>query len=201
VAVTATDEAGKVAIILANYSRKDSSRTKRRKGHYDFPRPDNPELELKIWEAAAATSAAPFFFKPFVHGPTKRTYLDGALYNNNPVKLVHRERKLLWPDVADRHPDILLSIGTGQNEDEIRKDMPGGPSTLRSSRRYVVSNSSGDLNTDCWTRRVQLERKEGPKTGWSPFLKLRQIFRTMVSYLHGTTLVVSYKRRANVIVV
>lgn len=135
VAVTATDEAGKRAIILANYSRKDSSRTKRRKGHYDFPRPDNPELELKIWEAAAATSAAPSYFKPFVHGPTKRTYLDGALYHNNPVRLVHRERKLLWPDVADKHPDILLSIGTGQNEDEIKKDMPPGPSNSRSSRR------------------------------------------------------------------
>ena len=135
VAVTATDEAGKRAIILANYSRKDTNRTKRRKEHYDFPRPDNPDLELRIWEAAAATSAAPSYFKPFVHGPTKRTYLDGALYHNNPVRLVHRERKLLWPDVADKHPDILLSIGTGQNENEIQKELPLGPSTSRSARR------------------------------------------------------------------
>lgn len=135
VAVTATDEACKTEIILANYSREDTSRSKRRKAHYDFPRPDNPDLELKVWEAAAATSAAPSYFKPFVHGPTKRTYLDGALYHNNPVWLANRERKLLWPDVADKHPDILLSIGTGQNEDQIKKELPVEPRSPRSARR------------------------------------------------------------------
>jgi len=140
VAVTATDEAGKTAIILANYSREDRNRSKRRKSHYDFPRPDNPDLELKIWEAAAATFAAPTYFKPFVHYLTKRCYLDGAIYNNNPVRLVHRERKLLWPDVAGRHPDILLSIGTGQNEDAIKKDLPPGPTSTRSTRRSVYSS-------------------------------------------------------------
>jgi len=142
IAVTATDEVGKRAIMLANYSRKDTTQNKRRKGYYDFPRPDNPDLELKVWEAAAATSAAPSFFKPFVHAPTNRTYLDGALYHNNPVKLVHRERKLLWPDVADKHPDILLSVGTSQNLSEVNKDLPTGPSASRSARRYLKQCSS-----------------------------------------------------------
>jgi len=135
VAVTATDEARKRVVILANYSRKDTDQIKRQKEHYDFPRPDNPALELRIWEAAAATSAAPLYFKPFVHGPTKRTYLDGALYHNNPVRLVHRERKLLWPDVADKHPDILLSIGTSQNGNGIQKELSLGSSTSLTARR------------------------------------------------------------------
>jgi predicted acylesterase/phospholipase RssA len=142
VAVTATDEAGKRAIILANYSRTDTSKGKRRKAAHDFPRPDNPELELRVWEAAAATSAAPSYFKPFVHKPTNRTYLDGALYNNNPVRVVQRERRLLWPDVATKHPDIFLSIGTSQNEEEIRKDLRMTPCRSKHNERYVVCAGS-----------------------------------------------------------
>ncbi|KAJ8113331.1 hypothetical protein OPT61_g4511 [Boeremia exigua] len=115
VAVTATDGSGKRAIVIANYNRRDDARKQQRKLHYDFPRPNDPDLELKIWEAAAATSAAPSIFKPFIHKPTERTYLDGALYHNNPVRLVRSEAQLLWPDMADEHPDILLSIGTGQD--------------------------------------------------------------------------------------
>lgn len=137
VAVTATDAAGKRAIILANYNRKEASKngSRSRRGHYDFPRPGHPNLELKIWEAAAATSAAPSYFKPFHHPATKRTYLDGALYHNNPVRLAHRERKLLWPDVANRHPDILLSLGTSQHEEEIKKDLPNRLPRSRNPRR------------------------------------------------------------------
>jgi patatin-like phospholipase/acyl hydrolase len=162
VAVTATDEAGKRAIMLANYSRKDTTQNKRRKGYYDFPRPDDPDLELKIWEAAAATSAAPSFFKPFVHRSTNRTYLDGALYHNNPVRLVHRERKLLWPDVADKHPDIFLSIGTSQNSSEVNKDLPLGPSASQSTRR-----------------RARIKELKPEKPTKSAFPKLRQIFKAM----------------------
>ena len=138
IAVAATDEVGERPIILANYSRKDTTQKKLRKTYYDFPRPDNPHLELKVWEAAAATSATPSLFKPFVHRPTKRTYLDGALYQNNPIELVHRERMLLWPDVADKHPDILLSIGTSQNSIEVDKGLLLGPSISRSARRYSM---------------------------------------------------------------
>ena len=71
---------------------------------------------MKVWEAAAATSAAPSYFKPFYHKVAGRCYLDGALYNNNPVRVAHRERRMLWPDVLSKDPDIFLSIGTGQSE-------------------------------------------------------------------------------------
>jgi patatin-like phospholipase/acyl hydrolase len=116
IAVTATNESGTKAIILANYSRNNDEHTEQRPGEYEFLRPDRPEQELKVWQAAAATSAAPTYFKPFMHEATKRTYLDGAIYHNNPVRLAQRESKLLWPDVANRDPDIFLSIGTGQHE-------------------------------------------------------------------------------------
>ncbi|KAK3718817.1 hypothetical protein LTR37_004733 [Vermiconidia calcicola] len=110
VAVTSTSSKGGRAIVIANYRRKDDGQP-----DYDFERPHEPELEMRVWEAAAATSAAPTYFKPFVNPLTRRTYLDGALQNNNPASLANRERRLIWPEGADADPDILLSLGTGQN--------------------------------------------------------------------------------------
>jgi predicted acylesterase/phospholipase RssA len=124
VAVTSTDEAGRKAIVISNYSRSGETLP-----NWDFHRPDDPKRELKVWEAAAATSAAAPYFKAYRNDKSGRTYFDGAFYNNNPVRVAHRERRLLWPDVADNSPDVFLSIGTGQNrnkvEREIGRERPG----------------------------------------------------------------------------
>ncbi|KAH8635555.1 hypothetical protein IG631_10956 [Alternaria alternata] len=122
VAVTATDKTGSKAIIIANYSRKEDENSSLRPAEYEFLRPDRSEIGLSTADAAAATSAAPTFFKPFEHADTHRTYLDGAIYLNNPVRLMNHERKLIWPDVADRAPDLFLSIGTSQNRADLRAD-------------------------------------------------------------------------------
>ena len=124
VAVTATDKTGSKAIIIANYSRKEDEKSSLRPAEYEFLRPDRFEIGLSIADAAAATSAAPTFFKPFEHADTHRTYLDGAIYHNNPVRLMNHERKLIWPDVADRAPDLFLSIGTSQNKADPRVEQP-----------------------------------------------------------------------------
>lgn len=68
---------------------------------------------MEVWHAARATSAAPKYFKPFQSPTTKKEYWDGALYHNNPIIVANHERKLIWPDIAASHPDIVLSIGTG----------------------------------------------------------------------------------------
>ncbi|KAH7087111.1 hypothetical protein FB567DRAFT_526936 [Paraphoma chrysanthemicola] len=162
VAVTATNEAGSKAIIMANYNRKNEGYTEQRPGEYEFLRPDRPEHELAIWQAAAATSAAPTYFKPFVHDATKRTYLDGAIYHNNPVRLAHREKKLIWPDVANTHPDIFLSIGTGQHKASRHRD------TRRSDAK--IDSPSGNYSAD---------RGQNSKQRNRTFPKLRQIFTTM----------------------
>lgn len=65
--------------------------------------------------SARATSAAPGYFKPFIHEKTGIGYLDGALYYNNPARVANMEYKLIWPDTMNLPPDILLSIGTGHN--------------------------------------------------------------------------------------
>lgn len=117
VAVTATSADGNEAMIIANYNRPQSPGDSQ-----IFVRPENPSHELELWEAAAATSAAPLYFKPYTHTKTGTSYLDGGLYHNNPVHVANRERKLLWPAIANKHPDMLLSIGTGQNLSEPRRE-------------------------------------------------------------------------------
>ncbi|KAE9377253.1 hypothetical protein N431DRAFT_542623 [Stipitochalara longipes BDJ] len=121
VAVTTTSGTGQSPIILSNYGRKDEPRL-----NYQIEFSLGSRLGLKVWEAAAATSAAPSFFKPFVHPNADRKYLDGALYFNNPIKIANNERKLLWPEVADCHPDLMLSIGTGQNQEETEAGVSRG---------------------------------------------------------------------------
>ena len=129
VAVTTTEGEGTKAIVIGNYNRPEISsilslaNTSKREVDYEFLRPSDPKCEFNTWEAAAASTAAPRFFKKFRHQTSQRSFLDGALYHNNPVRVVQGERKALWPDVADRDPDIFLSLGTGQNESQIQHQL------------------------------------------------------------------------------
>ena len=117
VAVTTSSEIATKGVIITNYNRKGELR------NYEFLRPNEPSLEMRMWEAAAATAAAAPYFKPFIHESTSAVYLDGAFHNNNPVKVGHIERQLLWPDVQKRPPDLFLSIGTSQNLREVQKEL------------------------------------------------------------------------------
>ena len=82
------------------------------------------DLDLTIWEAGRATSAAPHYFKMFqkvdVNG-TLRRYKDGATLINNPAEKALNEVKdryglVSGPNQQQQHrrdPGLLLSIGTG----------------------------------------------------------------------------------------
>lgn len=80
---------------------------------YHFIRPREPTREMKVWEAARATAAAPPYFKPYVKPESGTAFADGAIHNNCPVRIADSERKLLWEDVSDWPADMLLSLGTG----------------------------------------------------------------------------------------
>ena len=54
-------------------------------------------------------------FKPFSHGPAKQVYTDGAIYHNNPIQIADKERKLIWPELENDSPDIIVSVGTSYN--------------------------------------------------------------------------------------
>jgi hypothetical protein len=75
---------------------------------------------------------------PFVKDSTREGYLDGALYHNNPVRVAYHESKLLWPDIQDRHPDILLSIGTGHNG--VETNGSAEPYDRRERRQEITSD-------------------------------------------------------------
>lgn len=55
------------------------------------------------------------YFKTFVKQQTGRDYCDGGLYHNCPVNIASNERRLLWSDVRDKQPDIMISLGTGHS--------------------------------------------------------------------------------------
>ncbi|TKA71655.1 hypothetical protein B0A55_05295, partial [Friedmanniomyces simplex] len=122
VPVTSTSGTGRRPLVIANYSRAE-----RDSEPYEFLRRAHPDLELGLCEAAAATSAAPGYFKAYYHGPTTQEFLDGALYYNNPVQVAHREARLIWPDLAESHPDLLLSIGTGMNQSALKTELREQP--------------------------------------------------------------------------
>ncbi|KAK0744575.1 hypothetical protein B0T21DRAFT_344761 [Apiosordaria backusii] len=65
---------------------------------YAFIREDAPQHNVKIWEAARATSAAFPYFKTLVKRETGRDFCDGGLYHNCPVKVAFNERRFLWDD-------------------------------------------------------------------------------------------------------
>jgi patatin-like phospholipase/acyl hydrolase len=129
VAVTSTSRTADEALVIANYNRQED-----REPTYRLEFSADPAQSMTFWEAAAATSAAPSFFKPFLCTTNKGCYIDGALYHNNPVNVANHERRLLWPDIIAKHPDIFLSIGTGQNELKMRKDLDRAANGLTSQR-------------------------------------------------------------------
>lgn len=173
VAVVATKGSGDQPLIIANYNREEAVDS-----FYAFDCTDDPELSLSIWQAAAATSAAPSFFKPFRCLKNGKTYHDGALYHNNPVRVAWRERKLLWPDVSHRPPDIFLSLGTGQNKSEIDGKLE--------QRRPALSKRKTKMDRETEANRAALaaatSRSNDQKRSWG-WKGVKGYFEVLVSLL------------------
>ena len=106
VGVVAAIPGGRRPYLFTNYSRNSTGQDT------DYlVREDDLEDEMKTWEAARSTSAAPTYFEPYYHRAKRQQYIDGALHRNNPIQIVEEERRAIWKDKVP--PDILLSIGTG----------------------------------------------------------------------------------------
>lgn len=99
-----------------------------------------------------------------------QAYEDGALYHNNPVFIADSERKLLWPELADSPPDILISLGTGHNPSIIFEDpdvpqAPANPpkrgfiSHIKTFKRIAQDHVKASLNFErtckSWLRTIQ----------------------------------------------
>lgn len=117
---------------------------------------------------ARATSAAPRFFKPFIHEESGNIFSDGALNYNNPIEVAEYERKMLWPDHL--HPDLLLSLGTGgepKEEIEFEPDIVsqrGLVGYLKRLKAIVAHQNKFVMNSElAWENfrgRKNLERME-----------------------------------------
>ncbi|KAI9701837.1 MAG: hypothetical protein M1836_001181 [Candelina mexicana] len=159
VAITAATAAGLKSVVLSNYNRVCGDEQKL---EYLFQRPEKLDPELKIWEAARATSAAPTYFRNFTHEPSKQVYLDGGLYHNNPVAIGDCERKLLWPDVAHLLPDILLSVGSGCNPAMKTVKSTGRPrlgmvSSCKNLCRIAVNHIESSLDSErAWNKYLEV---------------------------------------------
>ncbi|KAF2134377.1 hypothetical protein P153DRAFT_402048 [Dothidotthia symphoricarpi CBS 119687] len=163
VAVTAATDTGEQAVIFTNYNRVDDEQI-----GYQLVRPDDPKNDLMIREAARATSAAPTFFKPFRNTRTMEGFLDGAVFHNNPVRIANYESKLLWPEAEERHPDILLSIGTGRHEDDTDGFLHG---TRSDRRRLQVRDQTKPTTQD--RRFIPGLRAFNEVEGWLNIFKKR----------------------------
>lgn len=89
------------------------------------------------WNRARATAAAPRYFKSFHHEASQKTYIDGAVLHNNPVRIADSERKILWPD--SDVPDIFLSIGTGSTLSLERAETIGSEH-MSAARKGILSH-------------------------------------------------------------
>lgn len=114
VAVTATSSSGS-PVLFASYNRRCVEPLP-----YEFKRPDRPEQEIKLWEAARAAMATPRLFKPFFHEETKQIYSSAKPRHLNPIHLADSERRILKQDLdCPDAPDLIVSLGTAVEEDLI----------------------------------------------------------------------------------
>lgn len=72
-----------------------------------------PGTDCSIWQAARATSAAPLFFDPITFGTPPRSYVDGGIHVNNPIRAVVDEAHSLRTLGKERKIGCIVSIGTG----------------------------------------------------------------------------------------
>ncbi|KAF7556928.1 hypothetical protein G7Z17_g1027 [Cylindrodendrum hubeiense] len=120
--------------LIANYSRNPSDKLKDGREGYDcLQREDEQKKDFLTWQAARATSAAQTLYKPYIHPPTYRTYVDGATVRNNPVRLAYEEGMRIWK--SSKPPDIILSLGTG-----ILVDKDGKVTSKRNAHMESIKN-------------------------------------------------------------
>ncbi|KAI0490190.1 hypothetical protein F4859DRAFT_183291 [Xylaria cf. heliscus] len=163
VAVASVSEAGTKPFILSNYNTLDDSTAfntseKSKLLKYQRYRPTQPDDELKVWEAARATSAAPGFFRPFVKERSSNPYsevfpemMDGGILHNNPINIaVEEARKLSHAQDQRPIPDLLLSLGTGlpkYNQTEEESSEPTRVQELARMGKVAIRQKSPFIRT------------------------------------------------------
>ncbi|KAG8738521.1 hypothetical protein FRC10_006767 [Ceratobasidium sp. 414] len=116
-----------------------------------YPVVANATPNCAIWEAARATSAAPYFFKPALisENSLPMRFVDGGLRCNNPTAQLLDEVVERFPS---RHIAFILSLGTGQ-KNVIRLRPAGGIPKLQ---LLGMPKMLEKIATDCEETHVRL---------------------------------------------
>ncbi|KAK0751410.1 acyl transferase/acyl hydrolase/lysophospholipase [Schizothecium vesticola] len=117
VAVTSAKDMGQAACLISSYNYPVAS------SGSILEREEQAFKDMTIWEAAMATSAAPFYLPPFEKREIKTKYVDGAVYANCPAQLAFAEMEKLWPN-GTASLDALVSLGTGMQKAKAAHDLP-----------------------------------------------------------------------------
>ncbi|KAI5924199.1 hypothetical protein F4810DRAFT_700832 [Camillea tinctor] len=143
VAVIAEKALDRQAVVFANYNRPDPLN---KSLPYSFMRSDSPSKEIRIWEAARATSATSPFFKAFLKADENLEYLNNDMRYMCPISVAYNESKLIWSDITDAPPDLMLSIGAGQNARDSSITGDASSSSIRNLGRSMTNDSTSTTN-------------------------------------------------------
>lgn len=103
VAVTSSIGYAETMTLISNYNHPQGR---------NETREEDSDKDMLVWEAALATSAAPYYLPPFEKSETSTMYVDGAVFANCPAAYAYAETKALWPHHA-ASLDLLVSLSTG----------------------------------------------------------------------------------------
>jgi predicted acylesterase/phospholipase RssA len=127
---------------------------------------ENPDYwDLRVWQAARATSAAPTYFPEFHDKASGLVFWDGGLYNNNPSEIALSESRRIWTDTTYDHPDILLSVGCGWG-DKVEKRKKSWREWFASYRhiRVLVHRLEANMNSeDLWHKNFSTLSRQYPR--------------------------------------
>ncbi|KAK4170204.1 putative calcium-independent phospholipase A2-gamma [Cladorrhinum sp. PSN259] len=121
---------------------------------------ENWDKDIKIWEAARATTAASSYFKPqsLTSGPETEDYIDAALGNNNPIN--HLISEACEQFGLGRRLGCLVSIGTGTRKGEVIRAKSGLTNLFHLKRAgSSLIDALKNKATDAEAAHVELEKK------------------------------------------
>ncbi|KAK9426461.1 hypothetical protein SUNI508_02902 [Seiridium unicorne] len=179
VAVLSTTSLDQRSVVFANYNRQDRPDES---VPYQFLRSNCPTDDMKIWEAARASSAQPPLFKPFQKPETKINYTGSSPSYNCPALIADYESSMIWSDMKDAPADVLLSIGSGKNIKDINTPAQLSPitTTLNNVTRRNTLNTSRPLRPSATVNKLD-DYSNNDKI-WDRFIRSKSLPRSFISH-------------------
>ncbi|KAK0729271.1 hypothetical protein B0T21DRAFT_452709 [Apiosordaria backusii] len=180
-----------------------------------FPGADGWDRDIKIWQAARATTAASSFFKPqeLGSGSKKGLYIDAAIGVNNPIEYLLKEAVEEFG--SGRRLGCIVSIGTGTREVQMDRIPTGLRNLARTPKFFVgliqtLKNTATDGEETHRRLRSRLHRfpdayfrfnvpKAAEKVGLQEYTKMGELKEMADAYLASRETIKDISRAVNAI--